>query len=194
MEREPATTPAEAPETETSYERLPAPMSGVFNFEALEPDEAAELVVTLDKATDAAQEHARRTTGNYVPNGPGYNGQRNFSYALEADLRAYSAAEPEKALRLFDALRSRTDNAEARGNGAAAVAPELVRHYADDYVKRQPIIDAWVELLHDDDPIVRETTAEAMSDAVDSDWLDEPTARYLDAMLPAGYQREDWRQ
>jgi hypothetical protein len=193
MEREPSTTPTETPETETSYERLPAPMSGVFNFEALEPDEAAELLATLDKASNAAEEQALRTTGNVVSYEPGY-GQRNFLYSFDADLGAYSSDNPERAHKFFDALRTRADSNHARGTSASAVAPQLVRHYADDYVKRQPIIDAWVELLHDDDPIVRETTAEAMSDAVDSDWLDDQTARYLDAMLPAGYQREDWRQ
>jgi hypothetical protein len=193
MERELLTTPAETPETETSYERLPAPMSRVFNFEALEPNEAAELIAVLERAAKVAQEQALRTTGNVVSYEPGY-GQRNFLYAFDADLGAYSSDDPDRAHQFFDALRTRADSYHARGTSASAVAPQLVRHYADDYVKRQPIIDAWVELLHDDDPIVRETTAEAMSDAVDSDWLDEPTARYLDAMLPAGYQREDWRQ
>src|SRR5689334_21760166 len=96
MEREPVATPAKTPETEASHERLSAPMSRVFNFDALEPEEATELIAVLERADRAASEQAQRTTGNVASYEPGY-GPRNFVSAFEADLGAYSADNPERA-------------------------------------------------------------------------------------------------
>ncbi|WP_206752012.1 hypothetical protein, partial [Streptomyces klenkii] len=62
----------------------------------------------------------------------------------------------------------------------------------DDYPARQQVIDFWVGLLHDDDELARESAEDSMSQTVRSDWIDEPTARYLNSKLPVERQRGDW--
>jgi hypothetical protein len=184
MEHLPPTASAETPETETGHERLPETMEGVFNFDKLAPEEAAVLIELFSEFEGTL----RRREGAV----PGFGTKRGFTRGIEADLAAYCIENPERGEEFFDVFRQNADSLAVRAAAAASIAPHLVRHYEGDYVKRQPIIDGWVSMLRDDDEIVRETANEAMSDAIEAGWFDEPTARYLNAMLTEGWQRHDW--
>jgi hypothetical protein len=159
---------------ESQYERDSEPLSGVFNLDKLEPTQVAELMAALGHANEVAmnqtnEHHACQLVDAFI-----------------ADLKRYAGQNAERAVQIFDALASHAASNENNWLRAVAsdVAPILIQHYADDYAKRKQVIDRWVGLLSDNDSFARETAQQSIANATDADWVDEPTARYLDSKLP----------
>lgn len=172
-------------ERRNSPERLNESPRPTFNLEDMEPDQVALLVAAIGAAIDAefkAQE-------NELNKPPILNAA--LVELLGSDMQTLPARNPEKAKELFRVLVTHPEHWPREL--AARMGPGLMRSQSGDHNERQQTIDAWLRLLEDEDEFVREGAVQSLSDSVDSDWIDEPTARYLDSKLPDGWRRETWQ-
>jgi len=79
------------------------------------------------------------------------------------------------------------------------MAMEMLRRQPDDSPARQWLIEQWVaqldvgpEDVDGGDDLVRDAADHTLSEVVWSDWIDEPTARYLNGKLSPESQRPGW--
>jgi len=165
----------------------------VFDLEQLTPDHVASLVAALGTVLDANSETQHRL-GKIGGESPQHD---ELITLIGHDAKRLIEDDINRADELFIAL-IKYPNPWPREVALDHMASDLLRHHPDHTPTRQQLIDEWVTQFDvDDDDIengglVREAAVEAMSGAVHSDWLDEPTARYLDSLLPAEWQREEW--
>jgi hypothetical protein len=168
-------------EQRTSPERLREAPRPVFDLEQMEPEVVVSLATILGEAADVelkSREERLRDSAMLCS-------------LLDRDVGNLPERNLEKAKTLYFALATQ-DGAGGQGIVASRMG-ELLRHLPiDDYVTRQQAIDLWLKLLDSDDTVVRAVSERAISDAVDSEWVDEPTARYLDSKLSPEWQREEW--
>ncbi|WP_143677150.1 hypothetical protein [Streptomyces scabiei] len=159
-----------------------------FNVEQMESGQIAALVMALEAGIDLEERpersHIRDSEGER-------DGIDELISLLERDLTCLPARNFEKAREVIFALAAHK-HYFVRAVASDAISSLFRFQPVDDYLARQQVIDVWVGLLQDEDEVAREGAEASMSQTVDSDWIDEPTARYLDSKLPPEWQREDW--
>lgn len=168
MEHEPV-----LPQEKEQSPDLPKP---VFDLEQMEPEQVATLIDALgftwqtdldngDKAPEFRQSEISRVLG-----------------LIHKDLSNFVERNPEAARKLYDYLM---ENATEwpRGLAGECMTLRLINQNLDDEAARQKLIDPWVELLNDEDEATRVIATQIMWGVIESDWIDEPTARYLNDKL-----------
>lgn len=155
-----------------------------FNLEQMEAGQVVGLVIALDFTLDYGRgkdETLKESDELSIS---------VLTGLLQQDLASLLARDIVKACETYTALATHSDPG-VRGL-VSDVMDSLLRFQSENYGVRQPVIDLWMALLRDENSNVQEGARTSMSRAVHSDWLDEPTARYLDERLPGEWQREDW--
>jgi hypothetical protein len=72
---------------------------------------------------------------------------------------------------------------EGTQGSAAMMIPDLLRRNLDDPEKKQRVAELAVRIMQGDG-LGQEVAGDVVTQIVWKDWLDEPTARYLDSFLP----------
>ncbi|MCU1685417.1 MAG: hypothetical protein JWQ81_6156 [Amycolatopsis sp.] len=156
----------------------------VFNLGKLTIEQITVLISALGAAYDADQ---RKPTGR-----PMDTAEEAMIDILGSDLTRLAEQEPDRAQELFLQL-ARVDDEWTKTFVINTWPQPLMRHYAIDDPKRQEVIDQWVQLLDDDNFEVQGTARDAMQEVVGADWIDAPTASYLDSKLPGDWQADAWK-
>jgi hypothetical protein len=101
------------------------------------------------------------------------------------------AVTSDKALDIYTTFM-RDVSEELLVHRASVMAVDLIRRHLDDPAARLRIITPLIHALHEGDSLAREAAEESIEELVYADWLDEPTARYLNDCLPDHSQRYPW--
>lgn len=112
---------------------------------------------------------------------------------IEQELKNLIVRDKVRAVTLYATLMGHSSE-WPRELAAYNMSTALLRQYLDDPDIRQRIIEPWVKLLDEaQGDHVHEAAKRSISQVVFDDWLDEPTARYLNSKLPLDWQRPEWR-
>lgn len=159
-----------------AHERSPETQP-TFNLENLEAGQVVDLVDILGAASHAE------------PDGPPELMRATHLHdLLEADIVGLPRRNPTKAYAVYMAMAS-ADKAWPRAVAAINMG-DLVRELPDSSDSWRRAIDRWVSLMSDDDGYVNEFARDSLSEAVSQDWLSEPTASWLNGLLPEWQRRE----
>lgn len=159
-------------ESERSPERR-----SVFDFEQFGIQRTVALVDALaSAATEADRAHRG---GDLDPYGDLLN---QAAIGLE-----YFANTSDQALDTYAALMNGA-SAGTRSVGAV-MAPGLLRRNLDNAAAKERITRLLIDAAHSADALVQSTAEDSLVDAIYSDWIDTPTAQYLDSQLSEDRQR-----
>lgn len=165
-----------------------------FNLNNFPPDQVAELFAMFGDKPYLVRRDAD----------PALKRRARLYMSLVHDIENFPAQDPAKAYDLYMTMVT-SEELEAQRVVAQRMG-QLLQQYPEPSDERQRIIDVWMALFqrgHQADPVVEATAIHAVEDAIRSDWLDEPTARYLDSQLPPRdaddaenaeeYEKKVWR-
>jgi hypothetical protein len=180
----------------SEHEQSPESLPQIFDMEHMESGQVEALIgaigVALGQSIDKEHQH-----GNKIDFGSTRYDQ--LLRLVAHDTQRLIHDDLERATEVFARLvQSRSP--WVRQFAVDDMAGDLLRSYPEDSPVRQWLLEQWVAQLNvgpedvdADDNLVREAADHTLSDVVWSDWVDEPTARYLNSKLPSHSQRHEWQ-
>ncbi|MDT0309671.1 hypothetical protein RM780_22320 [Streptomyces sp. DSM 44917] len=156
----------------------------LFNVERMEPREVVGLVCALGVALEAKEREADGSSHS-APEVALYD---ELLDSLYGELREV-ARTSDKALEIYRELTESDLSTDASKGGAVEMVPDLLRRHLDNPDVKRQITDSLVAMLRGGG-LAYDGARLIVSQLVwQADWLDEPTARFLDSHLPDEAQR-----